>query len=232
MTAPRKRARGRPSAAKAVAPADLVNAAMVLVEQHGVDALTARRVAKVLKLSHNAPIYYFGSADGLLAAVASAGFDRLEEQLTRPPLPGDGIARVHELVRRYVRFGVLHEHLYRAMFHRRLAPLLEGTLPLHANAQRLVEGLSAKKHTAYRILVESLVLLDKAKQLRAGHPEELALALAALAHGIVGEFIDEGLWSDRGRSGWTSLRDERTATMTSTLLFGLVKDAPSRAHHP
>src|SRR5213596_1399865 len=56
-------------------------AAVELVNKHGLQALSFTTLARDLKLTRTAPLHYFGSAIGLLAAIADKGFEELTVRL-------------------------------------------------------------------------------------------------------------------------------------------------------
>ena len=205
----------------------LTRHALRLVEEHGPDGLTLRAVARAAEASHNAPYIYFpGGVIELLAVVAIHGFEAFIAALEHSPVKSDPVERTHEVVRRYVRFGVERPQLYRAMFHARLADSLENpddsTLPA-ARAPETFLTLRMLKVEAYELLVAPLFALESKGSLRAGNPREFGLAVAALAHGLVGEFIDEGLEGRASRlQPWSKPRREMTAAITDMLLHGLL----------
>ncbi len=59
----------------------LVTAGALLIEQGGADSLTLRAVAEATGVSRQAPYHHFGDKDGLLAAIATAAFERLGQTM-------------------------------------------------------------------------------------------------------------------------------------------------------
>src|SRR6476469_2011037 len=96
----------------------LLQAAVELIAEVGPAAFTLREVARRAGISHNAPYRHFREKDELLAAVATAGFERLTEALersakaTRASHPNPALRRFHASGLGYIRFA-LHapEHL-------------------------------------------------------------------------------------------------------------------------
>jgi AcrR family transcriptional regulator len=217
---------------RAVGPAlrdHLVREARRLVDTAGADALSLRAVARAVGVSQTAPYLYF--PDGvteLLAAVAEEGFREMIsylEDVSRDPAEPRAVA----LALRYVRFGVEHPHLYRAMFSARLADPLESLGARSGSEQRghsTYLALHEVKHRAYATIVSSLEELEAEEQLRSGDPWEFGLAVAALAHGLVGEFIDEGLGLRLSRgSAWSPVRARMSEKVIRMLFQGLLTDA-------
>lgn len=95
----------------------LVQSALELLEQDGLEALSLRGVARAVGVSRAAPYSHFRDRRGLLAAVAAHGFRQLQARLrasTKPSAgPADRLARVGEA---YVAFAMEQPALYRLMF--------------------------------------------------------------------------------------------------------------------
>jgi len=71
--------------------------------------------------------------------------------------------------------------------------------------------------------------LRQAKALRPGAPDDVGLAAAALAQGLAGEFIDEGIAKPFSRERTRSTtRRQMTLAAADAILHGLVRDSPSR----
>ena len=93
-----------------------MEAALDLVEEQGVAALTLREVARRVDVTHAAPYRHFKSKSALLAALAEEGFKRLHTTLgevrrgtcVSDRLTATGVA--------YLRFALDHPAHYRVMF--------------------------------------------------------------------------------------------------------------------
>jgi AcrR family transcriptional regulator len=95
----------------------LVKAARDLLRRGGPGAVTLREAARIAGVSHNAPYRHFPSREGLLAAIAAAGFadlrDALEAAADRAPAPE---RRLSALGQAYLRFAVEHRTDFMLMF--------------------------------------------------------------------------------------------------------------------
>lgn len=205
----------------------LAQAALAVVLKSGPEGVTLRAVAAAAGVSQNAPyLYYEGGAPELLATVAIRGFEDLRAELSKPPLALEAATRVRELAFRYTRFGVENDAVYRTMFHRSLAK------PLETGHQGTTwVRLRELKAFAYADLVAPLERLLDEGSLRGGQDPWGApgLAIAALAHGLVGAFIDEGLCQpEKGAPDWSIARSEMTEAVTEILLRGILADDTSR----
>ena len=72
--------------------------------------------------------------------------------------------------------------------------------------------------------IDAVRALAPARSVRGGDEEDGALAVAALAHGLVGESIDEGLGlRDVVEDPWSPSRQQMTRRVTEILVHGLVE---------
>lgn len=97
--------------------AALLKEGIQLLKQGGPEALTLRKLAQHLGVSHMAPYRHFPDKDALLAAISAEGFRQLRAQLeaaanreaaTDTPLLREGLA--------YVRFALAEPAMFRLMF--------------------------------------------------------------------------------------------------------------------
>lgn len=98
----------------------LVEAAEALVARDGARGISLRAIAREAGVSPAAPYHHFDSREGLLAAVATAGFRTLREALLRGgsgPSGREGpLAALQEAGVAYVVFAVDHPEVFRLMF--------------------------------------------------------------------------------------------------------------------
>jgi len=94
----------------------LIDASLALLEREGLEALSTRVVARRLGVSHAAPARHFPSRAALLEALATTGFERFIETLTRESEGHHGRAVFQAQGRAYVRFALAHPNLLRLMF--------------------------------------------------------------------------------------------------------------------
>lgn len=97
--------------------AALVDAAATLLAQGGPDAVTLRGVGELAGVSRGAPYGHFDSKETLLAALATAQWDALADQLrdirASTPAPRDQLAST---LRAWLQFARAQPHLYAQMF--------------------------------------------------------------------------------------------------------------------
>lgn len=144
----------------------LIEAAARLVDEHGPDALTTRRLAAEVGTSTMAVYTHFEGMESLRRAVSAEGFERLAAHLDALESTADPVTFVACQGGAYFRNALDNPHLYRFMFLERKSDDPEIG---HETFDRLVEGV--------RVAVEAGRFH--------GDPEVLATQLWAMAHGIV-----------------------------------------------
>ena len=95
----------------------LLDAAESLLKRDGVAGLTLRAAAREAGVSHAAPKHHFGDLAGLLAELATAGFERLRISMSaglRDDL--SPAVRLDAIGRGYVAFAKAHPALFLMMF--------------------------------------------------------------------------------------------------------------------
>jgi AcrR family transcriptional regulator len=210
--------------------ASLVKEATRILEADGYQSLSLRSAAKAAGLSPAAPYRHFEhGVPELLAVVAESGFREMIEELERAASQSsDPRERIIEVGLAYVRFGVERPDLYRALFSSQLAGPLEFREKLWEageisySSRKAYESLAAVKQIAFEALAAPLRYAQEKGAVRKGNLEDFALALAALVHGLVGEFIDEGLGGRQSqKQPWSKVRREMARRMIELLLNGI-----------
>jgi AcrR family transcriptional regulator len=200
----------------------------------GPEALSIKRIAEDLKVTGAAPYVHFrGGLPELLAAVADVGFAELVAWMCKEEPAGvaDPGEVAIERATRYVQFGVENPGLYRTLF----SPVLSEPLgslnhsAKQAGYQTFLD-LAETKAEAFNTIVEPLAALAALGSLRASDASDAGLAVAAMAHGLVGEFIDEGLGKRMsGDEPWSAERERMTRSVLRMLFDGLLQaPAPGR----
>lgn len=209
--------------------AKLVTQARKILQGKGYGELTLRSVARAAGLSPGAPYRHFAHGyPELLATLALEGFEDLVATLERSVRPDDLRERIVDLSLAYVRFGVERPDLYRAMFSSHLAVPVElhdelfreGKISF--SSRKAYSDLAAIKLVAFAAIVALLADAQRKGVLKDGDAEDFGLALAAMLHGLVGEFIDEGLAIRVSKKQpWSKARKEMSRTVVELLLSGL-----------
>ena len=97
----------------------LLDRALEMVAEQGVQALTLRAIARRADVSHGAPLRHFPSRAALLSAVAAEGYHELSAGLGKALVrcgPKAGAAeRLHAAARAYIDFALEHRGLFELM---------------------------------------------------------------------------------------------------------------------
>lgn len=97
---------------------ELVAAARAHLDEHGLEGLTLRQVARRAGVSHSAPLRHFPSLASLCSAVAAQGFDGLYDEVAAgmDEAGDDPLARLRAAGQAYVRFAVANPGPFSLMF--------------------------------------------------------------------------------------------------------------------
>src|SRR5271156_4459878 len=96
----------------------LIEAALSLVEQHGVKGLALSDAAKQAGVSVAAPYRHFKDKEALLAEIAAEGFVMFRDALARAykTHPKDRVKRLVEMGMAYVDFALEHRSHFKVMW--------------------------------------------------------------------------------------------------------------------
>lgn len=151
----------------------LVQAGMEILAVEGLPALSLRRVAARAGVSHSAPYAHFADKQALIAAISTAGFQRLNDRLDaavdRPEPPA---RRLFALSKAYLDFALENPSLFKLMF--------SGALERETD---YAEFVAVSRHSFQR-LVEEVRICQQAGVLRPGPEDVLAVGLWSLVHGL------------------------------------------------
>jgi len=182
--------------------AALLAAAEIELSETGIERFSLRAVAKRAGVSHAAPAHHFGDAQGLLTALAAAGYDRFlaTQRAREATAPAGQPDRLIAAGLGYIDFATAHPALFRLMF--------ASSRPDFADPV-----LEASGRAAYDHLLENVAELTGIPDPRRS-PAALTAATAAWAivHGLADLL-------QTGRAGFLrSLPEsERTAVLTAII---------------
>jgi AcrR family transcriptional regulator len=164
----------------------LLDQALVMIRQGGVDALTLREIGAGVGVSRSALYRHFADKRALLAAVATEGFRSLREKLVaawgdhgrdRGAFEAMGVA--------YVRFAIANPAHYRVMF--------GGAIDPKASDRELATEAAG----AFQALVDALTALQRDGIVRNDDAQQMARFVWAVVHGVAMLGID-GQLPERG----------------------------------
>jgi AcrR family transcriptional regulator len=151
----------------------MLQEAVRVIKDRGVEALTLRGVGETLGVSRTALYRHFTDKQALLTAVAREGFRTLRTELHEAWLGGgrgrEGFERMGEA---YVRFAVANPSHYRVMF----GGLLE-------SGETDIE-LGEQAGNAFQLLVDALAEQQQAGLVRKDDTLMLARYIWAIVHGV------------------------------------------------
>ena len=136
--------------------ADIMYRAVEIIDEHGVEALTLRGIARDLDVSHAAPNRHFKNKAALLAAIATNGWLQAKEATltaAEKTHSTDAQVRLNAMGRGFLRWSLANRALFRTILHPDVVRFADGTLT-----------------DAIREFTESLELAVEASQLEGRHP--------------------------------------------------------------
>ena len=95
--------------------AELLHAAVAILNEEGPDALQTRKIAGAAGTSTMAVYTHFGGMPALIAAVAEEGLRQFDAAMTMPPT-SDPVADLMATGIAYRRYAIERPHMYRLMF--------------------------------------------------------------------------------------------------------------------
>lgn len=151
----------------------LLEAAVGLLEEGGIEAVTLRAVGERAGVSRQAPYRHFANKRELLSVVATGYFGRLGGRMGEAAeTVEDPMERLEAISEAYVRFALENPSRYRMMF----------GLGERGGVHREMHEASRALH---RRIVGTVVEAQEAGQLPAGDPDEMAALLYATGHGAI-----------------------------------------------
>jgi AcrR family transcriptional regulator len=91
-------------------------AARKLLDREGAEAVTMRRVAKAVGITPMALYRHFADRDGLLNALADAGFREMEAREAKAAMPRDAERRLTRILDMFLDFALEKPRLFELMF--------------------------------------------------------------------------------------------------------------------
>ena len=182
----------------------VLQASLALIEEGGLDRLSMREVARKSGVSHQAPYYYFGDREAILAAIAGEGFSKLGRAVDRAS--SDPAKALEAIGRAYVGFALRHPAYFQAMFRADAVPLDR------------YPDVRKREDEAFGKLVEEIgkAFADQPSAVRL----TISIACWAMVHGLA-TLIREGTLARTvgiARARQRQLADEVIGTFTSLFL--------------
>ncbi len=166
MTSPREKRRARTRES-------ILEAALQIVTQHGVEALSMREIAERIDYSPSGLYEYFSSKEEIIDALVDEGFARLTARMKHGIHGETALSRLQEAGKVYMHFALQEPQLYVMMFNRK--PLAPCSLA------------EVEQNTAYAQLVQIFqdgLLSEEFHPANGAGWQELAYACWSLMHGL------------------------------------------------
>ncbi len=185
----------------------LVKAALAILEETGLSALSLRETARRVGVSHAAPYHHFADLDALADAVAAEGFrlQKVAMEVASGIAPATGLEALRAYGAVYAAFATRHPALFRLMYTRE-----------RVRDDRESE-LAQAGADAFRILVDGICQASGCPHERA---KSIALLLWSSMHGLA------LLWLD-GQLEWTGEPDIAPLAASLADTLALVLPAPA-----
>lgn len=158
----------------------LLDAAMELVAERGVDGFTLREVSRRAGVSHAAPYHHFEDKASLVSTLAVESLEMLRDSQvsTASGAPGTALDRVRALGFDYLRFALDNPERFKLMFRPELRGAGEGT------------AVDAAGLESYAPLVEAIAEAQETGEARGGDTGLVALAAWSSVHGLASIIVD------------------------------------------
>ncbi len=192
----------------------ILDAARELFLSEGYEGVSMRRLAEKIEYSPTAIYVYFADKSQLFHELCREDFAHLQEVMTSSAMPTDPIARLRQIGRNYMEFGVRYPNHYKFIF---MTPH-----PPHEPDEQDREIMGNPEEDAYALLKWAVQQAIDAGRFRAElqDAELISQTLWASVHGVISLHIAKGCdaWVD-----WRPL-EQRTELMLELTLRGMLSD--------
>lgn len=192
----------------------LVEAALQLLAERGLEGVTLRETARRTGVSHSAPYHHFPDKAHLIEALAIASYHRFQASLQHAwdTTKGPSIARFRAVGLAYVRFAIEHPQEFRLMNRPELRRGAAGRGDGATQVDKAARG-------SYEVLINSIRASQSDGFLEPGDPEAMALTAWASVHGLAVLLLDGLLQEEVAAMGsGLDLADVVTKTLGRGLL--------------
>ncbi|HEX4319894.1 MAG TPA: TetR/AcrR family transcriptional regulator [Acidobacteriaceae bacterium] len=152
----------------------ILSAARDLLDRGGEDAVTMRRVAEAIGITAMAIYRHYPNREGLLNALADAGFEYLTAQLKSRKFSGTIEERLSQMADIYVDHAFHNPRLYELMF-------LKPRIGARRYPQDFKDGRSPTANLMTAIILEGM----QTGYFRPDDPWEITFEMGGLSHGLI-----------------------------------------------
>ena len=153
----------------------LIQAGIELLAREGVYALSLRKVAARAGVSHTAPYSHFADKQGLIAAISTAGYRKIQErvQAVYTENSQDALRLLVYTAWAYVQFAIQEPDHFKITF--------SGVVEKENSYPALVDAAQG----GYNLFTRVVSICQAEGILRPGSPELMAIGLWGSIHGLV-----------------------------------------------
>jgi len=192
----------------------ILDAARELFVTEGYEGVSMRRLAEKIEYSPTAIYVYFADKSQLFHELCREDFAHLQEVMTSSAMPSDPIARLRQIGRNYMEFGVRYPNHYRFIF---MTPH-----PPHEPDEEDREIMGDPEMDAYAFLKLAVQQAIDAGHFRAelSDADLISQTVWAGVHGVISLHIAKGCdaWVD-----WRPL-EQRVQLMLDVIMGGVLRD--------
>lgn len=154
--------------------AKIIAAARALLDRQGEDAVTMRRVAQAVGVTAMAIYRHYPNREGLLNAVANAGFEELAGQLAGKKFTGSIEDRLATMADIYVDHALHNPRLFELMF-----------LKPRVGARRYPQDFKAGRSPTANLMLDVIQEGIASGYFRQDDPWEITFEMGGLSHGLI-----------------------------------------------
>lgn len=161
--------------------AALIEKALEIIKEEGVAALSLRKAARRVGVSHAAPAHHFGDLSGLLGAVSRKGFELLLQKMDnveKEIFSSDPMGLLKRVCLSYINFALEHTCYFKVMYNSRLTE--------DAARRELDQG----NQKVYRRLANCVMKCQKSGSIKAGNPMHMGIFVWTSIHGYATLAVD------------------------------------------
>jgi AcrR family transcriptional regulator len=152
----------------------IADAARKLLDEHGANGVTMRRVAAAVGITPMALYRHYANRDGLLNALADAGFDELAGRLTSLRLSGDVRRQFTQITDAFLDLAFEKPRLFELMF-----------LSRRDGARRFPEDFRNRRSPTANVIADVVAGAMQAGALRQDDVWEIVFETGAFVEGLV-----------------------------------------------
>ncbi|HUJ61171.1 MAG TPA: TetR family transcriptional regulator [Kofleriaceae bacterium] len=153
-------------------------AARRILDRHGSEAVTMRRVAQAVGITAMAIYRHFPDRAALLDALADAGFRELSASLRGKRFTGDVETRLFKMADIHLDHALAHPKLFELMF-----------LTRRAGARRYPQDFKARRSPTATLTADVVAEGMASGELRRDDHWEITFEIGAISHGLIMLFL-------------------------------------------